>query len=101
MKERGFGLDPVVVGRGKQMQRNLPRYNGNDHLNRAWSRTAEDFAVPSQKIPFTSLLIGFTQFIHMIFASYLFLNTLIILNIHYHYTSLNIIYYPLLKLILH
>ena len=26
MKEGGFGLDTVVVGRGKQMQRNLPRY---------------------------------------------------------------------------
>ena len=27
IKEGGLGLDPVVVGRGKQMQRNLPRYN--------------------------------------------------------------------------
>ena len=27
IKEGGLGLDPVDVGRGKQMQLNLPRYN--------------------------------------------------------------------------
>ena len=26
-KKGGFGLDPVIVGRGKKIQRNLPRHN--------------------------------------------------------------------------
>ena len=31
-KKGGFGLDPVVVGRGKRIERNLPRYRNENRF---------------------------------------------------------------------